>query len=558
MEQVKSQGRFWLLFAAATVIVIMLAAVRWSLDHPYGTSWDEAEYINQVLVDAQRLEHGMLLKLGGRIVIKSYGRPPAYRPLALPFLVLFGLHSAAARLLSLVCFAFSSWFVYLATRRIGSRVAGAFAALIFALSPDVVSASMWFSTEGPLYLATSAMLYFLFVCWTDKSERPGNWIGLGLAVGLGFLSKASFVLIALPVLAFWLIVARWKCLSVPSLAAQRKAGLLALLVAAPWWLLNIKPAIAGAQMARGFVPNSLGPPSLTTWIRWLSTVFQSLVGNGLSIVIGLVVIACLWKAIVRKETVLNPLQRLALGACACAGLPIVLAQLSGTNHLLRHISPAVIPLAIAVGVLSDQTGWARSRGPVVVSALLFCVQLLMIVALAVFPNKHAMNPGLVNGRLPWRVMFRRDQWDWTPVQNIGDSCRIEAPKISYLGYGPGLSPPQIQYPWAVQGASTSRTTLDFPEVTWLWRYDEGPLDWQRVMDSAGQSDIVLTPPHCTGEMKEDLNNQHNAEFANRLSRDPRFRGPIRLEMGRFEPVEVDVFLKKTLVCHLGQEARPDL
>jgi hypothetical protein len=54
--------------------------------------------------------------------------------------------------------------------------------------------------------------------------------------------------------------------------------------------------------------------------------------------------------------------------------------------------------------------------------------------------------------------------------------------------------------------------------------------------------------------KEDLDNQYNAEFASRLSQDPRFRGPIRLEMGRFEPVEVDVFLKKSLVCQSGQQA----
>jgi hypothetical protein len=68
--------------------------------------------------------------------------------------------------------------------------------LIFALSPVVVSASIWFSTEGPLYLATSAMLYYLFVTWTERSEKSRSWIGLELAIGLGLLSKASFVAIS--------------------------------------------------------------------------------------------------------------------------------------------------------------------------------------------------------------------------------------------------------------------------------------------------------------------------------------------------------------------------
>jgi len=317
--------------------------------------------------------------------------------------------------------------------------------------------------------------------------------------------------------------------------------------------LNLRASLSYTRYARGFVANSLGTPSLATWAKWFSTVLQSLLGHGVSILIGLAVIACFWKAVVRREMVLNPLQRLALGACACAGLPIVLAQLSGTNHLLRHISPAVIPLAIAVGVLSDQTGWARSQGPAVVSALLFCGQLLTIVALAVFPNKHAMNSGVVNGRLPWRVMFRRDQWDWKPVQNIGNSCGIEAPKISYLGYGPGLSPPQIEYPWVAQAVSTPRATLEIPDVTWLWRYEEGPVNWQKVMDSAAQSDIVLTAPDYIGEAMEDkLNNQYNAEFDDRLSRDPRFRGRIRLRLGRFQPIEITAFLKRSLACQLGQ------
>ena len=85
-------------------------------------------------------------------------------------------------------------------------MAGAFAVLVFALSPEVVSASMFFGTDAPLYLATSAMLYFLFVNWTDPPERSSTWIGLGLAIGLGFWSKASFFAIAPPVIAFALIV----------------------------------------------------------------------------------------------------------------------------------------------------------------------------------------------------------------------------------------------------------------------------------------------------------------------------------------------------------------
>jgi hypothetical protein len=555
MEQSRSSGRYWLLFAAVTPIVIALAAIYWSLEHPFGTNWDEAIYINEVQVDTQRLQSGMLLKLAGRILVKSFGRPPAYRVLAVPFLAVFGYHTATARLVTLACFGLSAWFIYLATRRISSGVAGAFAVLVFSLSPQVVSASIWFSTEGPLYLATSAMLYYVFVCWSDRSESHANWIGLGLAVGLGFLSKASFVVIALPLLAFWLVIDRWGHLGIPRLASQRKAGLLAFLVAAPWWLLNLRSAMASTEQARGFVRQSLGPLSFVTWMRWLSSVVQGLLGYGLSILIGLVVIAYFRKAFVKKETILDPLQKVALGACACTGLPIVLAQLSGTNHILRHITPAVIPLAIAVGVLADKTGWVRSRTAIAVSSVLFCAQILMIMAPVFFPNDHPVDSGLVNGSLPWRIMVRYDQWDWSPVENLSHSCGIDDPRISYLGGGRSFTQPAIEYPWAAKALSTRHAIVDYPDVEWLWRYEEGPLDWQKVMDSAAQSDLVITAPRYNRGDQPDLDNQYNSEFADRLSRDPRFRGPIHLQMGRFEPVEVLVFLKSSLVCQTEQPAR---
>jgi 4-amino-4-deoxy-L-arabinose transferase-like glycosyltransferase len=554
LEQPKSEGRFWPVFAVATTVIIMLAAIRWSLAHPYGIHWDEAQYFDDIGIDVQRLRSGLLLRLGGRILLKSFGHPPAFRLLALPVLGLFGFHTVTARLVSLACFGLSAWFIYLATRRIGTPIAGAFAVLVFSLSPEVVSASIFFSTDAPLYLATSAMLYYLFVCWTEGSTRPNNWIGLGLAIGLGFLSKASFVLIAFPVLAFWLVVSRYGHLGIPSLTSQRKAAALALLVAAPWWLFNIKSSIAYAQYARGFVRNSLGPPSLQTWMQWLSTVLQGLLGHGISVLIGLVAIACFHKVIVKREMILDPFQRIALGASACAGLPIVLAQLSGTNHLLRHISPAVIPLAITVGVLADTSGWTRSVAASAVSAFLVSVQLLMIVAPVLSPNNHPVDLGFVNGVLPWRAMARFDQWDWKPVRDISYGCGLHSPRISFLGSGRTLDPPQIEYPWVAQPTLTAHDAkLESPEVTWLWRYEDGPLDWQKVMDATGRSDIVLTAPHYVGEVrnKEDLDNQHNAEFAARLSADPFFRGPIRLEMGRFEPVEIWVFLKKGLVCQAG-------
>ena len=546
-EQPRSERTIWPFIAAAAVIVIIVAAIRWSLAHPYGIHWDEAEYLNWVGVDLQRLYSGKVLRLGGRILMGSPGIPPAYRVLALPFLAPFGFHTTAARLSSLAGFGASCWFIYLATRRVGSEMAGAFAVLIFSLSPEVVSASMFFGTDAPLYLATSAMLYYLFLHWSDPSERPSTWIGLGLAIGLGFWAKASFFAIALPVLAFALIVDYRRSPRVQSLVPIAKAGSLGAFLAAPWWLFNARSALAYAKYSRDFVRISLGSPSPATWMRWFSTVLQGLLGVSVSILIGLVLVTCLVR-FMSRGTILDALQKATLGACACAGLPILLAQLSGTNHLLRHITPAVIPLAIAVGVLVDHAELIRSRALKAISSALFCSQLLMIVTPVFYPNHDVVNLGLVNGSLPWQVMVRFDQWDWRPVRDISNSCGLEKPKISYLGNGRAFNPPQIEYPWVARVKGTDR----YPEdVTWLWRYEDGALDWQEVMDAAEKSDIVLTAPNFIGEVsdKEDKDNRYNAEFAERLAKDSHFRGPTHLTMGRFEPIDVVVFVKETLVCH---------
>jgi hypothetical protein len=229
-------------------------------------------------------------------------------------------------------------------------------------------------------------------------------------------------------------------------------------------------------------------------------------------------------------------------------------QLSGTNHLLRYLCPAVIPFAIAVGVLSDVTGWIRARAAMAISGTLALAQLLMIVAPVVFPNNRPVDPGFFNGGLPWRIMVRFDQWDWKPLRNIARGCSLEKPKIAFLGMGRPLNPPQLLYPWFVAGASPSERN-GFDEPLWLWRYEQGPVEWQKLMRLVGTSDIILTAPGFEGQAtdRQDFDNRDNREFAERISRDPRFRGPIRLKMGRFEPVEVDVFLRNALTCSPEEE-----
>jgi hypothetical protein len=191
------------------------------------------------------------------------------------------------------------------------------------------------------------------------------------------------------------------------------------------------------------------------------------------------------------------------------------------------------------------------------SGVLFAVQLAMLVYPVVFPNKTAVDPGFVNGSPPWQAMVRLDQWNWEPLRDISQSCGDATPAISYLGGGRAFDPPHMQSPWVRAGASANTFASQLPYPTWLWRYEDGGIDWQKVMAGADQSDIVVTAPGYIGEasIKEDQDNQHNAEFADRLSHDPLFQAPIHLTMGRFAPIDVLVFVKNTLHCSPEKHAQ---
>ena len=563
-SRTRSEDRLWHLLTIVSMLSIVLAAARWILNHPYGIHWDEALYFNNVLRDLHNLHSGSLRQLASIFIAADGGRPPANRLLVLPFLAVCGFHTAIARAVTLACWGVSGWLIYLTARRIGSPAAGAVAALVFCLSPEVISASIFFSTEGPFFLATSMMMYFVSFYWTGEAERPRNWIGLGLAIGLGLLAKSTFALVAIPGLAAsWFFARRNR----PQLSASLsffKAGAVAFVVAAPWWIENLRWALTYTLFAREQPRNSLGTPSFVTWAKWFFTVVVSLIGPGLSILMGIIVVLAIRKIMLKKEAVLEPVQRAALVTFGCAVVPLVALQLSGTNHLLRYLCPALIPFAIAVGVLSDLTGWIRSRAAVAVSGALAGAQLLMIVAPVVFPNHQPVDPGFYNGGLPWRIMVRFEQWNLRPLREITQDCGLEKPRIAFLGMGRPLNPPQILYPWYVAAGSTTGKNNLSPDPSWLWRYDsgysqplwlwryeQGPIDWQKVMSSADESDIVLTAPGFVGQAtdRQDLDNQYNREFAERLAGDARFRGPVRLETGIFWPVEVLVFLKNDLACH---------
>src|SRR5262249_25968998 len=142
------------------------------------------------------------------------------------------------------CFLISAWLIYLTTRRFADPVSATIAVAIFCLSPDILAASIFFSTEGPLYLAVAGSLYFLSTYWSDEQELPGTWIRLGLSLGIGLLSKSTSALILGPLFLFSIIRAWRNRRGFRGVVSIVMASLLGALIAGPWWLKNIRPALA--------------------------------------------------------------------------------------------------------------------------------------------------------------------------------------------------------------------------------------------------------------------------------------------------------------------------
>lgn len=532
---------FWLAFALLTISTITIAAVFWIFAHPYGTTWDEARYINRAYRDVAFFEKGGIVELIKVLVNEDKSRPPAYRLLALPITLLFGANSTIIRLISLVALWVSLAFIYLASRRIAGSNAGAFAVAFLAVCPIIIGSNMRFYVDYPFYLAIAALLYFLFLDWNSAQQPNRSWIGFGLALGLGVLAKPPFIFIAGPIMLLTLILSWRKVIVSPRPMSLAKASVLASAVMLPWWVFNFKPALAKAFLSGNFVRHSLGPKSSPeTIVKWLNVFAQSVLGSALTL-LTLAILATLLIKLIRKQLRIDATTVSAIAVCLAGTFPMLILAAFGTNHNPRLITPTLLPLAVAIGVIAALTHWTTSRWLAAITTAVFCFQLALMVSPSPgeprYQSGDAASQQLLWGN-PTMVMQRIDQWDWSQLWEICNARQIKSPLIAYLGNSRNFNPPQIGYPWVRANENI--------KVTWLWQYTFGQIDWDKVMGAVNASDVVLTAPNLVGRSvdNQDLDNQHNTELVQRLQKDSQFSEPLELKMGRFEPVQVLVFLRK--------------
>lgn len=532
-------GLWWAAFAALSVGLIVIAGTAWAADHPDGTSWDESGYFSQALVDLEHMSDGGPTAVARGFLKDDATRPPMYRVLALPASVVFGFSPLTLRLVSITFFVATLLIVFLTVRGIAGGVAASVSVVLLSISPVMVSSSIVFGTEYPLYFASAAMLFFLTRMWNRQQERAGLWIGLGLSLGVGALAKTTFALLAAPALAVTILLSWRGFIDGPDVKQLAKAVGIGALVALPWWAINIGPALSYARYSGNFVRHSLGS-SLTDEVpRWLGQFVDSELGPASAIFVASVVLVVVVGRVINRVMLrLDHSQLTILLICFITPVPLIVSQFVGGNANTWHIAPALIFLSVGIGLLVPAARWVSVRWLPLGAALALSSQLLMLLIPSLTTVVYPTNSALFDVP-PWLVMARQEQWDWGSLRDLAESRRLPHPSISFLGSARELNPPAIAFPWATHHVSV--------QVTWLWRYEDGPIDWTAVMKSVEASDIVLTPPSYLGDRsnKEDLDNQYNAEFVGRLLLDPRFEGPVSLVVGRYEPVKVAIFVRRS-------------
>jgi 4-amino-4-deoxy-L-arabinose transferase-like glycosyltransferase len=547
-----SSPRFWIGFSLFSLIVLTVAAYFWIVAHPHPINWDEALYFNRVQGDVWTLKNLGKRKFIEVLWSQNRSRPPLYRLLALPVGLLFGTNPFILRLTSLLYLWLTLGFVFLTVRRIGGSNAGAAIAIALPLCPVILKPSMFFFTEYSLYLPIAATLYFLLRDWNREQQRTSTWIGLGIALGLGSLAKVTFATIAGPMMLAAVILSGLKLVRTPSLRHLFSASGLGIAILLPWWILNWKPAWEFAQYSAQFVRSSVGPAGHPyTLVKWLSVVVQT----GFGIPVALLVLAITVTFIVqlwRKRIKLDRTQATALCVCASGFVPLWLLAAVGDNHNPRLIAPSFFPLMAAVGIFAALTHWTTTRWLSGTAAALLACQLLIIVTPSPGDPQYKSEAAGMAGA-PWQtpktarllqlnpasVMRRSNLWDWTQLRSLCLERQLTQPKVAYLGNIDRINAPQINFPWIQAGQNIT--------VTELWRSASGEaIDWSEIMAIVRDSDVAIVQPVDSGTYAEKeagaADSQHNNELIARVRATGEFE-EISLTMGRFEPVELLVFVK---------------
>jgi len=129
--------------------------------------------------------------------------PPMVAWIIWLFTCLMGHTELGVRLGAFCMWLVGAYYVFQLTRKMFDKPTAVGAVLLFAVLPVYFGFGLVMTPDAPLIACWAGALYF-FYCTLIK-KTPLAWIGVGLFIGLGMLSKYTIVLLGLGAIAFLLI-----------------------------------------------------------------------------------------------------------------------------------------------------------------------------------------------------------------------------------------------------------------------------------------------------------------------------------------------------------------
>ena len=121
---------------------------------------------------------------------------------------LLGNLEIAVRLPAIVCWCVTVFFLYRLTKNLFNKTAALITLLMVSVLPIYLGTGMFMMPDPPVYAAWVGALYFLSRALIDGYHRA--WIGVGICLGLGMISKYTIVLLAPATLIFVLLHIRGR------------------------------------------------------------------------------------------------------------------------------------------------------------------------------------------------------------------------------------------------------------------------------------------------------------------------------------------------------------
>lgn len=134
-----------------------------------------------------------------------FSKPPMIAWLIAATTAFCGMEEACVKLASPLAHAVAAGFIYGTGACLYDRRAGFWAGLLYLTLPGVSFSSTVISTDPPLLACWAAALYVAARLWEGEAYSLGWWAALGVALGLGLLSKYAMGFFLLG-LVLWLLV----------------------------------------------------------------------------------------------------------------------------------------------------------------------------------------------------------------------------------------------------------------------------------------------------------------------------------------------------------------